>query len=310
MHLDPSLHSENAGDEIISEAVRQVLATSTDREFRRIPTHRRPPMSDLVAARRTEIAVVGGSNIIKSHLEKNRQWLITPDLVGLYAHRLVFLGVGWWQYQEPPCAYTRWALRTMSHPEALHSARDEYTAERLSALGLDVVYTNCPTTWQLRAAPGGPRTAEVVITITDYKRDQVCDEMWIRQVAGAYESVRLVAMSQPDLEYATSLAFPPNVVSGGVGLRALDEMLVDRDYIGTRLHAGIRGLQHGRNALILAVDNRAPEMARSSGLPVVSRDDREGLAHWLAQEWPERRIELPVANINAWMTSWRSLTSG
>ena len=33
------------------------------------------------------------------------------------------------------------------------------------------------------------------------------------------------------------------------------------DYIGTRLHGGIRALQHGRRSLILSVDNRAVVLA-------------------------------------------------
>jgi polysaccharide pyruvyl transferase WcaK-like protein len=45
----------------------------------------------------------------------------------------------------------------------------------------------------------------------------------------------------------------------------------DIDYVGTRLHAGIRALQKGRRALIISVDNRATEIGRDTHLPIVER---------------------------------------
>ena len=45
------------------------------------------------------------------------------------------------------------------------------------------------------------------------------------------------------------------------------------DYVGNRLHGGIRALQHGRRAIIVEIDNRAQEMGRDFNLPTVARDD-------------------------------------
>ena len=44
------------------------------------------------------------------------------------------------------------------------------------------------------------------------------------------------------------------------------------EYIGTRLHGGIRALQHGRRTMIIAVDGRAMEKKKDIHLPVVDRN--------------------------------------
>jgi polysaccharide pyruvyl transferase WcaK-like protein len=43
--------------------------------------------------------------------------------------------------------------------------------------------------------------------------------------------------------------------------------------VGTRLHGGIRGIEHGRRTVIIAIDNRAEEMGADTGLPIVLRDN-------------------------------------
>lgn len=51
----------------------------------------------------------------------------------------------------------------------------------------------------------------------------------------------------------------------------LVETTVSLDFVGTRLHAGIRVLQHKRRSIILGIDNRAPEKAIGFNLPVCPR---------------------------------------
>lgn len=48
---------------------------------------------------------------------------------------------------------------------------------------------------------------------------------------------------------------------------------MDIDYVGTRLHGKIRVLNREKRAIILAVDNRAIEIANDTALPVVRRED-------------------------------------
>ena len=62
-------------------------------------------------------------------------------------------------------------------------------------------------------------------------------------------------------------------------LRKYDEVLekYEIDYIGTRLHGGIRALQKQRRTVIIGVDNRAEEKKKDFNLPVISRNNIEKL---------------------------------
>ena len=54
--------------------------------------------------------------------------------------------------------------------------------------------------------------------------------------------------------------------------------------VGTRLHAGIRALQKGNQALILSVDNRATEINKDINIPVISRFDLAQIEIALSRE--------------------------
>ena len=69
--------------------------------------------------------------------------------------------------------------------------------------------------------------------------------------------------------------------------------------MGTRLHAGVRALQHKKRTLILSVDNRANEIAKDTNLPVISRDNLAAIASWINSKY-ETKIKIPVDNINQW----------
>ena len=47
----------------------------------------------------------------------------------------------------------------------------------------------------------------------------------------------------------------------------------DLDYVGTRLHAGIRALSKGHRSLVISIDNRAECIGADTGLPVLRRED-------------------------------------
>jgi hypothetical protein len=73
----------------------------------------------------------------------------------------------------------------------------------------------------------------------------------------------------------------------------------DVDFVGARLHGGIRALQHGRRALVIPVDNRATEIGKSTLLPVIPRDDLEAIERWIDHPRPTR-ITMPWDEIDRW----------
>ena len=45
------------------------------------------------------------------------------------------------------------------------------------------------------------------------------------------------------------------------------------DFVGTRLHGGMRALQHKRRTVIIGIDNRALELHRDFNIPVLNQTD-------------------------------------
>jgi hypothetical protein len=82
------------------------------------------------------------------------------------------------------------------------------------------------------------------------------------------------------------------------------------DVVGTRLHGGIRGLRHARRVLVVAIDNRATEIGRETGLAVIARADvPKSLRTRLLSEWPTR-LHLPKAEVAAFLGQFRAVPYG
>lgn len=271
--LAPWLCSANLGDHVIGDAVTQELHRQAVVPEVVLPTHRRPTAGQLLAARSVDALILGGTNALSSTMEKHRQFWLTPDLVRLYAGKVVLFGAGWWQYQEGMSAYSRWALRKVLRPDVVHGVRDAYTAKKLEQIGIRSQVVGCPTMWRIEPFENGD-VDSFVVTVTDYHRAAVRDQSWLDAVRAAGRPVVLQPMSLADIHYAThSLGWPLSEISTP-RLTDFDRLLTQNvGYVGTRLHAGIRALQAGRPATILGIDNRAIEMARSFALPVIPVED-------------------------------------
>ena len=79
---------------------------------------------------------------------------------------------------------------------------------------------------------------------------------------------------------------------------------IDLDYVGTRLHAGIRAMQKGRRSIILSIDNRAREMGKDYNLNVIERHDIEMLDEYINKEFTTN-VKLKLENINKWKNQFR-----
>lgn len=303
VHLDVSKGSENAGDQIITQAITTHVLERSGVGAVRVPTHQHPSFSEKRSLFRSRTVLAGGSNLLSSHMERHRQWFVTPDLALAMRGKVILCGVGWWQYQSEPCYYTERLLKWILNPSALHSVRDSYTAERLGGLGFKAVNTGCPTMWQtVRTRPNAAGT--VVATLTDYLKNPENDRRFLQELSSMYGAVRVVAMAQEDVDYFATLDVPENVRMAGVGLATLDHELSTADeYVGTRLHAGVRALQIGVPAVVIAVDNRATEIARDTALPVIPR----GSVNRDALEAARRRAAgfLPAIDRSA-VDAWRA----
>lgn len=85
---------------------------------------------------------------------------------------------------------------------------------------------------------------------------------------------------------------------------ALDAVLtsdLDVDYVGNRLHAGVRALQRGRRTIIVEIDNRAHEMGGDFGLATVGRTDFARLEHMITAP-----LEIAVGTADTAIDRWKS----
>lgn len=303
--FDTSLGSPNLGDQIIMESIYEVVAElHSGSAWSVVPTHYPMASEERRAALNSDLRLVGGTNLLKRWMFVRPQWkLTTRDYLRL--HDVVLFGCGWRNYQPGPSWPTRMALGRLLSRRWVHSVRDEYTRQQLIDAGVtNVQNTACPTMWALSPehCAGIPmhRAQTCIFTLTAYARSPELDRAMVKMIQSRYTDLAFFAQQPDDLRYLQELdvgfvrTLPPTLRAYEAFLRAHAT-----DYIGTRLHGGIFALRHGRRSLIVSIDNRAAELGRDTGLPVLRRDDLDGMKAWIGGSVPVA-VRLPSAAIAAW----------
>lgn len=306
--FDTSISTLNVGDSIIMDAViREMHRIFSKEQHVRVPSHEVIGLTSLSIIRRSSYTLVGGSNILSSHMRKYKQWKLSPIDAYFLSGKITLMGVGWRDYQGGADLYTRVLLRRILSKSVLHSVRDNYTLTKLKSIGIDnVINTGCPTMWSLtplhcESIPH-QKSNSVVFTLTDYNRDPELDRALITMLKRRYDSIKFWVQGSKDYEYLRTFAdlvdnieiIPPNLFSYDATLRNNDI-----DYVGTRLHAGIRALQFGRRSLIVGIDNRAKEKKRDFQLPVIDRGDLGQLERFIVDGF-QTKIVMPMDSIQKW----------
>ena len=303
--LDTWVNDTNLGNKLIMEAVCQHLREIFPHDF----FYHVPALEYVKAGRgliqRADYVFLAGTNLLSSNMNKTSEWrLRITD--AFWLKDVILFGLGWWQYQSfPPNLYTRFLLSRILKKGCYHSCRDSYTASRLSALGFKVLNTGCPTLWMLSKEHCDeiPRTKaeSVLLTFTEYSQKADADRLLFDIVRRNYSSVYFWPQMYGDYYYAKMIC-GKEVTFIDPSTEALDDLLRTEhvDYIGTRLHAGIRALQHKRRTIIVAVDNRGIEMGKDFNLPFIVRN-KIGLAleKQINASW-ETDIHLPERAISIW----------
>lgn len=309
--LDTSVSSTNVGDEIIMEAVRKQLAPVLPNDYvNRVASHETMSAKSRGMIAKSDFVIAGGSNLLSSHVGLRSVWKLSPLDASLGA-KFVMMGVGWYHDQGAPDPYTAWLFRSVFSRDMLHSVRDDYSRRKLNGLGLDnVVNTGCPTLWELpgdiNEATPKSKARNVVTTLNTYMKDRANDSALLELLQKRYEKVYAWVQTYEDQDYLRSLF--PSVELVAPNLAAYDALLerdFDLDYVGNRLHAGIRALQKGRRTVIIEIDNRAREMGRDFKLPTVARDDHARLDAMIGGGFA-LNIQLPRAEIERWLGQWKA----
>ena len=313
IHLCPAIATGNVGDMIIKDAVDRQLESLFPEAFVCLYPLKTP--LNALTLRHYNMAkyrFVGGSNILDGQwrpLQPN--WAVS--LLSAWKYRsAILLGAGWRRYQTGNIPFiVRKRLDFLLDKNMLHSVRDSYTQQKMQEMGFsNVLNTACPTTWGLtgefcRTIPRAKSNAAVV-TISDYAKKPERDCILFNTCLSLYKEVFFFPQSPNDISYFRTLA--PQIEQHArirvipVNLKAYDNLLSETrpDFIGTRLHGGIRALQHGCRALIAGIDNRAAEMGSDINLPILSTDDlRTALKDKIINGW-DIDIKIPEENIRIW----------
>ena len=306
--VDSGLATTNLGDHIISSAVHRQLIAPLEESGRAtvtIPMHGGLTAQSRALLSEADQVIVCGTNLLSDHMRFRRSWQWSRSDIELTAGKLTMFGVGWWQYQRTgidPVSASWMRYLAGPHPWAV---RDEYSSKRLTAAGVSSVHVSCPTLWdcsqQLTPRGGG----RVVTTLTDYNQDRRADERLVELLNGRFAEVLYWPQGPGDRAYIESLRgsasgviLEPTVSAFNAELRR-----PGTEYLGLRLHAGIRAIQMGVPTLILGIDNRATEISRSVGLGVISRHALNQIGS--ALDAPRViNLALPRPEIDAWLASW------
>lgn len=309
--LDVSLGSDNIGDHVIMDYCLQAcsVALATDR-FDRVPTHRYAPELDHI---RGKLKILCGTNLIYTHMEQSTQWAFPHDVRNF--DNLCMLGVGMQDLgiDEPFSEYSLELLHLLLDNKWLHSVSDGYTMRRLREIGIkNVVNTACPTMWNLTPAHCSSIPKDkapcCVATVTCHLPDADTDAYMLQTLLSEYKHVFIWLQGPYDYTYCLKGVVDPTAFTIlPPSLEALDRVLErdDVDYVGTRLHAGIRALNHGRRSLVVTVDNRARHISQDTGLPTLERTELgEKLTDWINGSYATE-IVLPEEAIAAWKAQFK-----
>lgn len=308
--------SPNIGDQIIMQSVESELADLLPFAFvSRLPTHDRIGKYGRRLLRQADLVVAGGTNFLFSSWRRHRQWRMTLRDLAVMDRKLVLMGTGWTTYLSPPGFVARKAYDAILSRDLVHSVRDSYSKDQLAAAGVSrVLNTGCPTLWRLTpeiaARLPSALGKRVITTLTDYRRAPQEDARMLETLKRLYPQTLLWMQGRDDLAYFNSLGveeigiLPPSLAAFD---RALEEG--ETDFAGTRLHAGIRALQKGCRALIVSVDNRAREMGKDFGLPVLERAEIASLEARLLSSEP-LKVRLPMHEINTWRAQFKAMAAG
>lgn len=309
---------DNLGDSIIWDSVHRELSSVFGREsIFPISSHISPDDRCQRLIRQADLRFVGGSNLLHSDMRFRRQWRVSGRLMAI-RRPAVLMGVGWQEYQPKPTLFTRFLLQAVLSHKHVHSVRDVYTENKLRSCGFtNVVNTSCPTLWEWagedRIVNNQPIADRVLLTLTDYRPNHEADRELVRCLVNHYKELIFWPQGIHDRSYGCDILFDLRAK-----VRILDRSLSSleaclqtdgpMDYIGTRLHGGIKCLKSGLRSLILEVDNRAFEIGKETGLPTCPRTDLCRIKSWIKSP-SAKRIRIPKEPINHWKAQFAKLLS-
>lgn len=312
--LDTSVGTLNIGDEIINYSIRKNFPEIFSNSYvYNLPTH--TPLfnwyqrwlyknKNIKAYKNADYKFLCGTNALYTNmLRPLPSWNIT-SFTGDIVNGTICLGVGAGINSSSVNWYTKYLYKKVLNKDFVHSVRDEMTADFLRKMGYKAVNTSCPTMWSLtpelcKNIPSH-KGKNVVFTLTSYDPDIKQDKRMITILAKNYENLYFWPQTFEDIAYLHELTdIPINIVPPN--LNAYDSILKENiDYVGNRLHGGIFSLQHANRSIIVSIDYRAKNMAKSFNLNIIDRFDIDLLEDMINQECETKIKGIDFGTIDEW----------
>ncbi|RYF91932.1 MAG: polysaccharide pyruvyl transferase family protein, partial [Chitinophagaceae bacterium] len=209
--------------------------------------------------------------------------------------------------------YTQKLLHAVLSDKLIHSVRDSYTRNMLKSIGIEnVLNTTCPTLWQLSPAHcaevATKKASRVITTLTFYKKNEALDRRLLEILSSRHEQVMLWVQGVEDVSYMQQI-FPGHekIMLVPPTIEAFNTILGDPgiEYVGTRLHAGVRAIQRKKRTLIVAVDNRAIEIGKDTNLNVIPIKEVERATDFIDRDYITD-IRLPEEEIRNWKSQFKN----
>jgi len=310
--FDTYVCSDNLGDSIIMDSVREhINEMFPDSMVMYTQTHEKISHSTYSIIKKSNFSFVGGTNLISSNMNFYNQWKINL-IDSLFLKDIILMGVGWWKYQKNANFYTQYLLKSILNHTFLHSVRDSYTESMLKKVGFqNIVNTSCPTMWSLneehcKDIPAS-KAETVITTLTDYNQHPNHEIGLINLLKKSYKKIYFWPQGSHDVEYLNKLGIFKLVTILPAKVEAYNLILKNEasiDFVGTRLHAGIRALQNKRRTIILALDNRSVEKAKDFNLMICPRNDLGKLKQLIYSNF-STCIKLPYHNISKFKNQFK-----
>jgi len=259
---------------------------------------------------KSDLIFFGGTNSLNTNMRQYKQWdLRLRNIFGV--RNVILMGLGWWQYENNPITpYTRFLLKESLSTNYIHSVRDDYTKEKLDTIGIKSINTGCPTLWRINKKILNRikmvKQDSVVFTITDYNKDPQRDKMMINACLNNYKKVLCFPQGIGDIQYVKELGFINNIEFLKPRINDFNLILETKtvDYIGTRLHAGIRALQKSIHSIIIGIDNRTIEMGKNFGLLFINYENIKELDELIKRREPIY-LNIPFNEIDKWKAQFK-----
>lgn len=298
--FDPAEGTQNLGDYIIMEAITKqmdfllngnfVTHFSTHTPIARLYQNFRKNMASR-ACDNADKKFICGTNIFKNSLLRLApDWNINYFNIKYYKDSIA-IGCGFNMNSKYMDLYTKRIYKKILSKKYIHSVRDERTKKILEELGFKVINTGCPTLWGFneefcKEIPT-KKSKDVVFTLTFYEKNMERDQFLIDTLIKNYEKLYFWVQGSEDYEYFKNFKNVDHIEIINPTLQSYKEILQrgNIDYVGTRLHAGIYAMQQKVRSIILAIDNRARDMAETYNINALDQNDLEKLEQKINSEF-------------------------